>query len=1046
MSVTVPLCLRGRFSVTVQTGNEYTTNIENIVPQRYSSSTGAQTYTGLNVMPGMYASTYSDGRIFRIKSTGTKTQTTLTGAILEDVDGLNTKFDSTGQQSGNPKNGGGYIFQVNSDGLPMLTSIQDTLSPQFTDSLMGRFLYDKPSSLTENFCVLTGSGTNTLAVTYDGKTFVGLGNSVFTSSGRAVAYNGTLWVAVGNGGTAIATSPDGINWTARLSRLSIGRSVAWNGSIWVAVGTGSTATIVTSTDGITWASRGKPIASDGYTVIWDGSKFLAGGTGTTTTNKLVRSVDGITWEAIDFTALSEINTLASNGVHWVVGGRQASVSLSTTSLFYSTNGGITWQGCSSSYSGAAGLALSYGARSIAWNGIMWVAVGDGISQVDGEVDGFLTVINTPRSIATSTDGITWTGQLNNYFPTSGGYGIAWNGRTWIAGGQGSSTSLITSPDGINWTDTGKLVFTTIGNGITSRRIPLLQSPLPSVYKSVQVYARGVGYNQISNPADLYSQYSRLITINGTEVGNATYSTRGLTLTIINGSTLSHISTTNYDTWSSEVNSNTLAGVLNGMTRQQIGILTSFDSWERRISGDLKTAAFRLGLSKLGAFLQITTPTDLNPIRRPYAAIFYGGGVDTVNVGTHDVIERMECTDGDAPVASVSATLVTDGTFASIVGASSTNALYSANSNTIQPSVSVGSTGTINVSGKTEILATGTYTSFTENPSNSQLTIYAKNNPNSRLYIGNYNIPGLFFSSIQSSNHSTNNGVLRDNPTTLSLNPILGADGLPGKVAIGRVNPEGGTTLDVNGYMRGKGTIVNTVCLKGANNDNWNFFASGAIVLNCPYTPVQPGRVNIVIHAGTEMAMLDGYGKDSMAYRLRVTRQVQIGRIAKLPGGVNLAVITSVLNDPTFLSEGLNVINGVTSITIPLGGNITAANAGTFTVTDSGYTSGVGLGTGYYFQYTNSNSIDATGVPLTTATLKSGENNLKRIWQIYGEYDDNYSNSTEVILRKDKISKGQDVVYVTTQVPTTIYLEFERDSDDTTAYRNAYMVVHEISNS
>ena len=86
-----------------------------------------------------------------------------------------------------------------------------------------------------------------------------------------MAWNGSLWVAVGIGKNTIATSKDGKTWTA--SKNSIFKKngttkyegclgVAWNGSYWVAVGAGVSGgedditkvkgKIATSKDGKTW--------------------------------------------------------------------------------------------------------------------------------------------------------------------------------------------------------------------------------------------------------------------------------------------------------------------------------------------------------------------------------------------------------------------------------------------------------------------------------------------------------------------------------------------------------------------------------------------------------------------------------------------------------------------------------------------------------------------------------------------------------------------------------------------------------------------------
>jgi hypothetical protein len=74
-----------------------------------------------------------------------------------------------------------------------------------------------------------------------------------TSGCYCVAWNGSKWVAGGQGTNTIATSQDGINWAATSNIFGAVRCVAWNGSIWVAGGNG-TGQIATSQDGITWAA------------------------------------------------------------------------------------------------------------------------------------------------------------------------------------------------------------------------------------------------------------------------------------------------------------------------------------------------------------------------------------------------------------------------------------------------------------------------------------------------------------------------------------------------------------------------------------------------------------------------------------------------------------------------------------------------------------------------------------------------------------------------------------------------------------------------
>lgn len=1086
--MSVPLCLRGRFTVTNFNGNEYTTDITDIVPQRYSSPSGEQTYTGSNIQSGMYASTSSDGRIFRIKSVGTREEESLTSAILEDIEGLNKKFDSNGNQVGNPENGGGYIFQLNSEGLPMLTNISDPLSPQFTDSLMGRFLYEKKPMMTENFCVLTGGGTNTLAVTYDGKTIIGLGKSIFSTVGNSVAYNGKLWVAVGSGGTAIASSTDGLNWVARVSPLSVGRSVAWNGKLWVVVGSGN-ATIVTSVDGTTWTSRGKPIATDGYAIVWDGTKFLAGGTGTSSTNKLIESYDGITWAGILFTPLSEIYTLASNGYIWLVGGRQATVTIFTNTLCFSEDGGYSWSNVSSNYPGGeGGVVLSKETRNIAWNGSLWIAVGDGISRTEQEIDGFIELVDTPRAIATSNDGMNWTGQLNNYFPTSGAYGVEWNGSQWFVGGAGPTTSLITSTNGTTWSDQKNLIFT-MGKNLSSRKIPFVQQPLTQV-RSIQLFARGTGRN-VTDPNNGGEPYARRVVLNGTIISEQSGDTtkRGLYLTILNATNFSHVSTTQYNTaGTTNADSDNLGNALNLMTRQQIGILTSYREWESKIATSILTkAALRLGLTKLATF---TNTLDQG---RPYAAIFYGGGLD-LTTGTHDVIERMESNDPDAPLATIAATLITDGNFVSIVGANSTNALYSANSGVKDPVVVITSNdkmglGTTDPLGKLTIRGIGDETS-------AIVMLNGSSNGQTRTITGGVisnEIIGLGDIFTSKNRDATDAGQLRlsagggtnagtksyvdmygyadPSPTQVGFYVAIGTRGTErlridqdGNVGIGKIPDTvlpvaNQLKLDVNGHIRGKGSIVNTVVLKPENNNNWTAYSEGgANPINYTYEPIQSGAVNLVVHVGLQMALLSGYGTDDIGADVFATREVPIVKILKEGG--NIRIVTNIKNLDSFnalditIARSGNIGNTAdvnTQITIPP--NCGTGNTGTFNIISTGFYNGIGATfpaiTGYSILVANSSGTPFTPIS-KTVTLRTGT--LKRFHAQYvsgNSWDSSYLNLPRRNWFDDFTM--QDAVHLTTSVPTTFVTNVQYGSGDRTffdipAYRNTYMVIHEISNS
>ena len=131
--------------------------------------------------------------------------------------------------------------------------------------------------------IVLGDGSyNTMAYSPDGIRWTGdaggLGKLMFDGSGSRAAWNGSLWVAVGDpsgNGSPIAYSRDGIAWTKADASggLAVGRDVAWNGHKWIAVGgTGGDTIAVSSTDGKTWKIRMSPPLGSSHTSLWNRSQ------------------------------------------------------------------------------------------------------------------------------------------------------------------------------------------------------------------------------------------------------------------------------------------------------------------------------------------------------------------------------------------------------------------------------------------------------------------------------------------------------------------------------------------------------------------------------------------------------------------------------------------------------------------------------------------------------------------------------------------------------------------------------------------------------
>jgi hypothetical protein len=298
--------------------------------------------------------------------------------------------------------------------------------------------------------IAVGAGTNSIAYSSDGIVWTGLGTSIF-DVGIGVSWNGIRWVSVGAGTTnTIAYSSDGINWTPVAASTSIfsiqGRDVAWNGKMWVAVGQGAN-TIAYSSDGITWTGLGTSIFSiSGNGIEWNGSIWVAVGQGTT--NTIAYSSNGINWTgATDDSGNSSLSifTDAGRGVAW-----NGSIWVAVGDTIAYSSDGISWIPLTNSVFSDTG----YG---VAWNGKLWVAVGEGTTNtIAYSSDGINWTGATDLSEAAESS-------LNIF--SNAGFGVAWNGLMWIAIGDGGLNTIAYSSDGIKWTGLGKNIITEYGYGV-----------------------------------------------------------------------------------------------------------------------------------------------------------------------------------------------------------------------------------------------------------------------------------------------------------------------------------------------------------------------------------------------------------------------------------------------------------------------------------------------------------------------------------------------------------------------------------------------------
>ena len=322
------------------------------------------------------------------------------------------------------------------------------------------------SDSSQKLWIAVGRGFPGIKYSSDGIVWNDATGNQFNNAAYGVAWNGSLWVAVGqfSGGSTMRFSYDGITWNRATIGIfaGYGYGVAWNGRIWVAVGEDDQAntTIKYSNTGTIWNN----VSSTGFTdwgngVAWNGYMWVAVGQGGTT---IRYSYDGLTWNNASGTFATSGNGIAWNGALWVAVGNGGNT---FENIKYSYDG-INWN--NSSFSGDSGF--SNGGRGVAWNGSIWVAVGDG------------------GSIKYSRDGTIWYNSSSSGDGLFSGYGlgISWNGSLWVAVGFDVVATIKYSKDGIVWSNAGGSTFTLEGFGVANN-----YSVLPDYSaKELNLYLKG----------------------------------------------------------------------------------------------------------------------------------------------------------------------------------------------------------------------------------------------------------------------------------------------------------------------------------------------------------------------------------------------------------------------------------------------------------------------------------------------------------------------------------------------------------------------------
>jgi len=419
-----------------------------------------------------------------------------TNSILYSNDGLSWYGSSTGTNTltrclSVAWNGVQWIAGGVKDTSGALASSYDGAT--WTPIAIPGLLRTSCNAIAANGTLLVAGGTdisnNTLIYSYNGTNwFNGNQTSILTAC-NTLTWTDNAWFAGGVGTNSLLTSTDGINWVPvpNASALLVASyasavssplpttiknqpSTPTNSVILMG---GNSSILISSIDGITWAPVPSVLKdfSGGtcQTVRWNGKQWVAGFS--TSVNKIGYSYDGITWTASSSGTgflTSGCNAVeSSGGTGWLAGGNQ---------IISSSDGGITW----TSVPGTSTLIGPGVCKAIVWSGSRWVAgttnptnpiiySNNGTTWLTSGTTLF-TVCNglayngtlwvaVGNRIAYSTDGITW---INSSITTGTWNTVAWNGFLWLAGG---TSGLAYSYDGLNWTTITQSIVSTC-NSIT----------------------------------------------------------------------------------------------------------------------------------------------------------------------------------------------------------------------------------------------------------------------------------------------------------------------------------------------------------------------------------------------------------------------------------------------------------------------------------------------------------------------------------------------------------------------------------------------------
>ena len=461
------------------------------------------------------------------------------GGVLVGTGGGGTSGSGSANFGTNPLTAGNIIV-----GNTTVNTILST-NPYFnvnTSTLVPSNGLNISNSVTVYNALVLAGGSSLVRSGNNGTSWSGVTQSILsTVLGTAFGSIGTgstlvgLWVAVGTGSNTIAYSYDGVTWTGAGSPLASATGVAYGAGMFIAYGNSATAAY--STNGSTWTTFTLYSSATYVIAVAYGNGVWGASCYSQPNSFLLYSTNGTTWTLFYLFSSTFATCIAFHNGFWVYPVRYPSYTQLNVTPFINNYTGTT-QGSSPFLNNVYGTAYGGGILVLvgptAGSGSIAYATFSGVSSMN-----FTLVSNSVALIGSTGISVTYSNGQFIALGSAGATAVSSNGTTWTAGGSTGLTTGNTVLSGYGTTVLGNTLYTV---SLSSYQNNLLVSG------SVNVGTNALSAGNIS----VYSEVVSYLSVGTMSVGSLTCTTQttgslvatvGITTGVVAAASISQNTTT-----------------------------------------------------------------------------------------------------------------------------------------------------------------------------------------------------------------------------------------------------------------------------------------------------------------------------------------------------------------------------------------------------------------------------------------------------------------------------------------------------------------------